>query len=101
MPEPITWDTALRRLEANYERLQHRRDEDLPPLPPELTRGVVGSVLDPVAVHPVEILGPAPPSPAEQLAKLQDQLAARLPDPEPTDDPVLARLRDWRPDRGT
>lgn len=101
MPEPITWDTALRALEANYERLQHRRDEDLPPLPAELTRGVVGSVLDAVAVHPVEVLPSVAPTPAEQVAQIAESLSARLPEPEPTEDPVLARLRAWRPERGT
>lgn len=99
-------------MQANYERLQHRRDEDLPPLPAELTRGVVGSVLDPVAVHPVEIVpsGPPPPAPAEQVKKLEDQLVEQAhkehpefyaKDNEPADIPALQWMRDWRPDRGT
>lgn len=99
-------------MQDSYERLQHRKDEDLPPLPPELTRGVVGSVLDPVAVHEtvIESSGPPPPTPAEQVVsianKLQEQAKRDHPefyrlDTEPTEDPVLARLRAWRPERGT
>lgn len=110
MPEPITWDTALRALEANYERLQHRRDEDLPPLPAKLTRGVVGSVLDPVAVHQVEVLPSVAPTPDEQVSGIAGELLerAKVEHPEfyakdsvPDDIPSLQWMRDWRPDRGT
>lgn len=87
-------------MQANYERLQHRRDEDLPPLPAELTRGVVGSVLDSVAVHEtvIESSGPAPPTPAEQVSQIAEQLSDRL-ETFPTEDPLLARLRAWQPER--
>ena len=96
-------------MQDSYERLQHRKDEDLPPLPVELTRGVVGSVLDQVAVHPVVIepSGPPPPTPAEQVSgQLLEQARLDHPefyrlDTEPTEYPVLARLRAWRPERGT
>ena len=99
-------------MQDRYERLQHRRDEDLPPLPAELTRGVVGSVLDSVAVHEtvIESSGPAPPTPAEQVSGLSGQLLeqAKLEHPEfytedsePSDIPSLQWMRDWRPDRGT
>jgi len=84
---------------ANYERLQDRGDADDPPLPVELVRGAVGSVLDPVAVHPVTILPDSAPTPAEQVAAVAEQLTARLPDLPPTEDPVLARLRAWQPER--
>jgi hypothetical protein len=111
VPKPIGWDTARDALEAGYERLQHRRDEDLPPLPAELTRGVVGSVLNPVAVHPtvIESSGPPPPSPAEQVSGISGELLERARvehpdfyarDSEPTL-PGLEWMRDWRPDRGT
>lgn len=100
MPKPIGWDTARDALEAGYERTQHRRDEDLPPLPAELTRGVVGSVLDSVAVHEtvIESSGPAPPTPAEQVSRIAEQLSDRL-ETFPTEDPLLARLRAWQPER--
>ena len=64
----------------------------MPPLPVELTRGVVGSVLDSVAVHPtvIESSGPPPPTPAEQVSEIAQQLSERL-ETFPTDDPLLAR----------
>lgn len=40
------------------EQLQHRNDTNLPPLPPKLIRDTPGSVLSPVAVQPVKVLGP-------------------------------------------
>jgi hypothetical protein len=112
VPEPIGWDTALRAMQDSYERLQHRKDADLPPLPVELTRGVVGSVIDPLAVHPtvIEPSGPPPPTPAEQVSGISGQLLEQARrdhpefyrlDTEPTEDPVLARLRAWRLERGT
>ena len=87
-------------MQDRYERLQHRRDEDLPPLPAELTRGVVGSVLDSIAVHATEIesSGPPPPTPAEQVSHIAEQLSDRL-QTFPTEDPLLARLRAWQPER--
>jgi len=99
-------------MQASYERTQHRKDEDLPPLPDELTRGVVGSVLDSVAVHEtvIESSGTPPPTPAEQVSGLSGQLLeqAKLEHPEfytedsePSDIPSLQWMRDWRPDRGT
>ena len=95
-------------LESGYERLQHRDDEALPPLPGALQRGTPGSVLSPVAVQPVEVVhsAPPPPAPAEQVAGLQHQLIEQAHvdhpdfyklDTEAVDDPVLARLRAWRP----
>lgn len=112
MPKPIGWDTARDALEAGYERTQHRKDADLPPLPAELTRGTPGSVLEPLAVQPtrIEPSGPPPPSPAEQLEsvadKLLDQAHQEHPDfyakdNVPADIPALQWMRDWRPDRGT
>lgn len=109
MPKPIGWDTARDRLESEYERLQHRRDEDLPPLPVGLVRGAPGSVLSPVAVQPVEILpDPSIPAPVEQVADLADQLLEQAhvdhpefyaKDKEPADIPSLQWMRDWRPER--
>lgn len=112
MPKAIGWDTARDALEAGYERTQHRKDEDLPPLPVELTRGVVGSVLDPIAVHEtvIESSGPPPPTPAEQVSGISGQLLEQAhrehpefyaKDSEPADIPSLQWMRDWRPDRGT
>ena len=39
------------------EKLQHRKDSDLPPLPDKLIRAKPGSVINPIAVQPIEILG--------------------------------------------
>jgi hypothetical protein len=52
-----------------------------------------------VAVHPVEVLPDSGPTPAAQVAAVAEQLTARLPDLPPTEDPVLARLREWQPER--
>ena len=99
-------DTPRLALEEQYERLQHR-GQDLPPLPVGLVRGAPGSILDPVAVHPVAVAPSVAPTPVQQVARLQEELGerAKLERPDfyrhgPTDDPVLARLRAWRPERG-
>ena len=75
-------------MEATYERLQHRRDEDLPPLPGELVRGAPGSVLSPVEVQPVEVVPPAAPVPTvtEQIAAVQEQLVREAPARPPSTD---------------
>lgn len=83
---------------VNYERLQDRGDADDPPLPVDLVRGTAGSVLDPVAVHPVEVRPDSSPTPAEQVDAVAESITARLPDLPPTEDPVLARLRAWQPE---
>lgn len=43
---------------ASMERLQHRREEDLPPLPAGLVRGSPESVLSPVVLS--DTTGPTP-----------------------------------------
>ena len=88
--------TAVRELEANYERLQDRGDEDDPPLPPGLVRGAVDSVLDPVVVHPTVMLGQRGEDP---VAAIEATLTARLPDLPPTGDSLLVRLMAWSPER--
>lgn len=100
VPRPIGWDTAQRDLESNYERLQHRRDEDLPPLPPALVRGTPESVLSPVAVQPVEVLPDSSPTPAEQTADLVVDLreAAVYPDPPATVREEWRRQQPWSAD---
>jgi hypothetical protein len=79
VPRPIGWDTARDALESGYERTQHRRDEDLPPLPAALQRGTPGSVLSPVAVHPTEIKpSENPATPVEQIDQVLQGLDRQL-----------------------
>jgi hypothetical protein len=99
----MDWDSAQRDLELGYERAQSRSEEDLPALPAALQRGTAGSLLSPLAVQPVEVVS-SEPAPAEQVARLQSQLQSEAEpdfyrlDSQPVEDPVLARLRAWRPD---
>lgn len=82
-------------MEEHFERLQDRGDGDDPPVPTL----VPGGDPDIWRVTPAVILGPAGPTPAEQVARLAEGLTDRLPDLPPTDDPLLERLRAWRPER--
>lgn len=93
-----------------YERLQHRKDSDLPPLPGGLVRGTPESVLEDLVVQPVEILPDMTPSVEAQVKHVEDTLyaEARKSNPEfyakdriPTEDPSLQWMRDWRPNRDT
>lgn len=63
--------------------------------------------MDPIAVHPVEVLPDSSSTPSEQVADLRDELVERAreerpefysQDSEPVEDPLLARLRAWRPE---
>ena len=60
-------------MENNYERLQHRDDSQLPPLPDGLIRGTDKSVLDPVVVHDTALVdsGPRIKPPEEQVHDIQ------------------------------
>lgn len=92
----------------HFATTKDRSDDDDPPLPPELVRGEPNSLLDPIAVRPVEILPNKDPTPSQQVSALSQALSGaaetaypdfyRL-DHEPTEDPILARLRAWRPER--
>jgi len=63
-------------LENNYERLQHRDDSKLPPLPDALVRGTANSVLDPIVVHDIQLVdsGPRIKPPAEQIESVMEKL---------------------------
>ncbi len=63
-------------MENNYERLQHRDDSKLPPLPDALIRGNNKSVLDPIVVHDVQLVdsGPRIKPPAEQIKEVMEKL---------------------------
>jgi hypothetical protein len=75
-------------MEASYERLQHRRDADLPPLPAGLVRGSAESVLAPVEVQPVQVIPPtvAGPTVADQVEGVREQLEREAPDRPPSRD---------------
>lgn len=83
---------------ALHERLQHRKDEDLPPLPTALERGTPGSVLAPVAVQPVEVIAAPEPTPREQLKKVVEQVRKERGELAPSTS-TFPGLADWKPDR--
>lgn len=88
---------------ALHERLQHRRDEDLPPLPAELVRGAPESLLSPVIVLPVEVAPTtAPVTPvAQQVERVAEQIREQAGElaPGSTDVPGMEWVREWRPTR--
>lgn len=50
---------SLNQVKDSMEKLQHRNDADLPPLPDRLIRGKPNAVINPVVIQPIEILGPS------------------------------------------
>lgn len=101
--------SSLKQVADAMENLQPRGD--LPPLPAGLVRGHPDSVLEDRSVQPTAILPDAAPKPVEQVQELQNQLEEesrkanfgfyQKDDLPPSGDPVLDRLRAWRPDKGS
>ena len=50
-------NTSLNLVRDSMEKLQHRNANPLPPIP-DLNRGTPNSVIAPVPVQPIEVLGP-------------------------------------------
>lgn len=85
--------SSQRQVADAMERLQPRGDL---PAVPSLAPGGDPDIW---RLEPVEVLPDSGPTPTEQVAAVAEQLTARLPDLPATEDPVLARLRAWPPER--
>ena len=86
-PRPIDGGSSLRDSMALHERLQHRRDEDLPPVH-GFDHGAPDSVLASEVVQPVEVAPPAAPvaTVADQVDQVQEQLVREAPARPPSTD---------------
>lgn len=90
-------------MENNYERLQDRGDSDDPPIPIDLVRGSLNSVLDPIVVHDTALVdsGPRVKPPEEQVHDLVGNLReqAGLPKEFNADDAIgdpQAAIKEWQ-----
>lgn len=103
VPRPIGWDTAQRSLEDGYERLQHRSDASLPAIPDLDPTPAVDVLTDGLDAVGKQLAEAGKKAAREQVGGIAEAIRREVGElsTEPTDDPVLARLRAWRPDRGT
>lgn len=89
LPPIIDGGTPLREMEANYEKLQHRDDAKLPPLPPAFDR-------DPV--RPLEVVPSSDVTPREQLVRVVDQIRKERGQLAPSQS-TFPGLAGWEPSR--